>query len=130
MKLYHFCPKWMMEGILREGLTLGKIVLRGLPDPLFAEGYQWLTKNPDFNQSWCEYSTLPYRRNEVRLTVKIPFTRARQAIRWLLFCKVNPEHKEMWDTLNCYGDPENWFVYHGRIPPEWIKKVKMNSQNL
>ena len=125
MRLYHFCPEWMLEDILRQGLTLGSLVAQGPnAEIMLVPGYQWLTKNREWNQSWCEFSSRPYKRNEIRLAIKIPFMRCKQAIPWLRFCAKNPNPS--WRNLNAYGDPDNWYVYHGNIPPNWIEKVYYN----
>ena len=87
-------------------------------------GYQWLTTNPDFDQAWCRASRLPYKRNEVRLTVKIPDRALKNVQRWLQYCVENPDPYQ--DDLNCYGDPENWVLYRGNVNPIWIKRAIPN----
>lgn len=120
--LYHFCADWMLEDIKRQGLTEGKLVINMNPIR-FMSNYQWLTLNPDFNQSWNEHSSLPYDRTANRLKVEIPDRPARYLYAWL----ANGEKmagKEMFETLSAYGDPENWFVFRGQVKPEWIKEIR------
>ena len=128
VQLYHFCPEWMLANIRRQGLTIGRMlylldrVLKAIP------GVQWLTVNPDWNQSWCEHSTLPYRRNEARLTVEIPLDAQGRLHVWMTFCEEHPN--ELWADLNSFGDPENWRIYRGRIEPEWITCVMHNPDTV
>lgn len=131
MKLYHFCSRHHLEGIKTDGLTLGIIPL-SIDPPLLAKGFQWITSNPDFDQSWCKYSTLPYRRNEWRITVKIPKSHAGKKYRWLPLSNELAKHFPNIRILNLYGDPKNWFVFEGTIKPSWFRKIDANpeSENL
>ena len=117
--LYHFCPKWMLAGIVRDGLTKGSIPFMNADGKVMLRyGYQWLTMNPDFNQSWNEGSSLPYDRTECRLLVTIPpGDQWERLIPWLSNCQ---ELSNMHVDLNSYGDPENWIVFRGKIPVEWL----------
>lgn len=126
MKLYHFTADWMLESIKKEGLTKGCIPVSINPLKI-NPGFQWLTLNKDFNQSWCEYSTLPYNRNDWRLTIKIPSSKSCNILPWLKFGE-KLAGSEMFKTLTEFGDPENWIVYAGSIKPKWIKKVKINKK--
>jgi hypothetical protein len=126
--LYHFTTKKLYRGIKSQGLMLGRIptgIVGG--KIIFLEQYQWLTANPDFNQEWCKYGTLPYKRNEVRLTIEIPESMRENLYNWMDVCKVevSPKFEE---ALNLYGDPENWRVYKGCISPYWIKEVVKNNE--
>ncbi len=124
MKLYHFCPAHILPGIKKEGITLGNIPLikdnkvRLIPDS------QWLTKNDSFDQEWEKYSTLPYRRNAYRITLKIPKTDIK-LIPWLFICR-HKIFKETGEALNEFGDPENWYIHKGRIRPGLFRKIDMN----
>jgi hypothetical protein len=124
MKYYHFTAKHLLNRIRREGLTLGQVLISVDPIKLIP-GYQHLTTNKDFNQSWQDqrYSSLPYNRNDVRLTIKIPFKHCRNVLNWLDFSKNFPTS----EILNSHGDPYNWRVYRGSIPKEWISKVEWNK---
>jgi hypothetical protein len=126
MKLYHFTAARFLDSIMENGVTKGKIpeIKSGLFS--FKTGYQWLTKSEEFRQEWClpEYSTLPYDRSEIKLTIEIPKLRQKNLKKWLSICKYN----ELADTLNSEGDPENWFVYKGTIFPQWIKKIERKEK--
>lgn len=125
MKLYHFTSPVHIKGCLKEGITKGSIPLIIQGKIALATGWQWLTSNPEFKQEWTngEYSTLPYDRTAFRLTVNIPKTAKDKLFRWMDVCKKLPIIKEM----NDFGDPENWWVFKGRIKPSWIKKVEGKS---
>lgn len=127
-KLYHFCAKRMLFNIKKEGLTLGAIPV--LKDGKFAvmNGWQWLTSNEDFDQSWNKHSTLPYKRNDYRIEINIPKDHHKNLIYWLDASKM-PELKESAAILNSHGDPKNWWIFKGRIKPGWFKEVVKN-QNL
>ena len=32
------------------------------------------------------------------------------------------------EAMNAYGDPENWFVFQGRIKPGWIRRVEQKEK--
>lgn len=127
MKLFHFCSSVHLPAILKAGLMNGYIPMSMEPVRL-KDGYQWLTSNPDFDQAWSRDSSLPYDRTAHRLTIEIPDRHKRKVLSFLTdLKKMIP--KEMFETLSYtdfppgYADPENWFVFKGMIPFNWIKKV-------
>jgi len=121
LKLYHFTAAHLLPRVKREGLTLGRIPWRKGGKTVLVPGYQWLTSNPEFDQSWCNvrYSSLPYDRLAYRITVMIPRDHLPCLLPWLDVCQKN----EMKDVLNDFGDPENWYVFKGRIKPGWFREV-------
>lgn len=124
--LYHFTSPHHVDGCRRHGLVRGMLPLElGAPGrrARVRRGFQWLTVNPDREQSWVQDSSLPYDRCAFRLTVRVPPTRARRLFRWLDVGErlVGPE---MFATLNGDGDPENWFVFVGHLLPHWITRVE------
>lgn len=121
MKLYHFCPEHMLPGIKKGGLTKGNIPLITKGKVRLLPKIQWLTLNPSFDQEWEKYSSLPYRRNDYRITLKIPKLNENLG-RWLSICQ-HPIFKETAEILNEYGDPENWFIYKGRIRPGLFRDI-------
>ena len=127
MKLYHFTSGYHIEGCKKEGLTLGVIPV-SIDPPKFIPGFQWLTKNGKFDQEWCKYSTLPYQRNEYRITIKIPKSARKNLIPWLFYYEKKKHLMPMAAALNLYGDPENWYLFKGIVKPEWFKKVARNPR--
>lgn len=123
MILYHFCPAHMVEGIKKNGLTLGKFPLLGDGHTSFIDDCQWLTADPDpKNQSWATSHLIPYSRTAYRLTVEIPPSRVRKLYRALTFVKdLKPEHREI---VEGWSGSEDWYIYKGKIPPKWIKKCE------
>lgn len=123
MRLFHFTARRYLLGIQRDGLTLGRtprpVRLRGVQMVTLEQGTQWLTRNDSFAQE-CLVGTgrLPYSRTEVRLTIDIPQGDARLRS-WAKESKSHPARF----LLNTFGDPENWYRFHGNIPPEWIVAI-------
>lgn len=112
---------------MRKGLTMGCIPIAVDP-PKLMHGFRWLTKNKKWEQAWCDprISSLPYRRNAYRLTIKIPKRFKHKVINWLSLCKTDKIPKLTSDALNAFGDPDNWRLYQGDIDPRWIIEVKRN----
>lgn len=117
MKLYHFTAKRFVSAIEKHGLTMGRM-LKSVQPLQFILKKQWLTKNEDFAQEWAKGTgRLPYKRNEVRLTVEIPKSHEANCKPWSQMRFLTPDVAE---DLSAFGDPENWYVYDGFVPPEWI----------
>ncbi len=117
MKFYHFTAKRFLESILRNGLTKGHMLISFTPLK-FVPNKQWLTVNPVFEQSWLNpNSTLPYKRNEVRVSVNISDAQMQFCKPWSQMQFLCPAVAK---DLSAYGDPENWYVFDGIIKPEWI----------
>lgn len=70
MRLYHFTNRMFLFGIMKEVIRLGMIPVSMKPE--FVTGYQWLTVNPDFQQSWNGRVLVKYDRAEIRLTIEVP----------------------------------------------------------
>lgn len=120
---YHFTAKRFLDGIQRSGLTEGRMV-KTMNPPTFLENKQWITTNPSFDQDWAiGTGRLPYKRNEVRLTIKIPLEALENCKPWSQMRFLTPEVAK---DLEAYGDPENWHIYQGQIKPNWILKVDFN----
>jgi hypothetical protein len=114
---YHFTAQRFLKSILKNGLTRG-CMLKTLNPLTVIPNKQWITKNPDFDQSWLNpNSTLPYKRNEVRLTICIPEHGMENCKPWTQMQFLVPDVAK---DLSAYGDPENWWVYDGNIPAIWI----------
>ena len=60
MRLYHFTARHRLEPVLRHGLTLGLTTVIDGGKTARIQGYQWLTKNPSFRQTWNDASLLPF----------------------------------------------------------------------
>lgn len=122
MTLYHFTAERFLKSIKKNGLTKG-VMVKSMNPPQFIMGKQWLTKNPHFEQSWAKGTgRLPYKRNEVRLTIEIPEDYQHQCKPWSQMKFLTPEVADM---LSAFGDPENWYVFDGSISQHWIKAVQL-----
>lgn len=126
MKLYHFTSKHHIQGCTQEGLRLGIIPISINP-PKLIPGFQWLTKNKSFEQMWCDpkYSSLPYRRDEYRITIKIPRIQRKNLIAWLYYFEQKLKNTEA-KHLNDFGDPYNWYLFKGIVTPKWFKIINHN----
>ena len=130
MKLFHFTSDFHVQPCTRAGIFMGVIPLSidtvtGKAD--FKKGCQWLTVNPDFDQSWNRNSSLPYDRTMYRLTIEIPKIFLKKLLKFDTdLKKIIPA--EMYGVLAGDdldgGDPENWYAYEGVILSSWIKKVE------
>jgi len=121
--LYHFTSPRHVGSIQREGITRGVLPLRVDPPYEGRSGFQWLTANPDPDQSWNEGSTLPYDRTAWRLMIGVPEAAADRLHWWPIWGPVAVP-LDVYRTLSEFGDPENWYVFAGRIPPDWIIDVE------
>jgi hypothetical protein len=126
-ELYHFCPEWMLESIRIQGIAKGVVVVQDRQKPVFKAGYQWLTVNPAFDQSWDSMSTLPYDRTAVRIEVGIK--KPSRLYKWTKSGR-KIAGNEMYEVLSSFGDPENWYVYHGIIKPTWFKGIVFKNREL
>ncbi len=126
MKLYHFTSRHHIRGCIAHGLLKGHIPISIDPVKLIP-GFQWLTKNKSFDQSWCDpdCSTLPYQRNEYRITIKIPRAHRKNLIRWLDYFEQKLKGTKA-SVLNDFGDPENWYLFKGTVDSKWFGKVHKN----
>ncbi len=122
MRLYHFTAQRFVGGIRRDGLTKG-LLLESFTLLSMKQGFQWLTSNPSWDQGWAEGTgRLPYRRDEVRFTVDVPEGREVDLVGqngWKAM--MTPATAEQ---LTSFGDPENWYVFRGYVPAEWIVEVE------
>lgn len=127
MYLYHFTANRFLKSIKKEGLTRGVIPTSLFP-PEFIFNYQWLTCNDNFTQEWeTPTGRLCYRRNEVRLTIHIPASMEHYLIPMRRVRELTPN---LFDDLVRYGDPDNHYVYKGKVFPAWILRVDYNPEYL
>ncbi|MGL5514278.1 MAG: hypothetical protein ACRDBM_13715 [Sporomusa sp.] len=124
MRLYHFTPAHMIDGIITGGLTKGAMpMLNRFGEVLgFTSDVQWLTKESDFNkQAWATQNLINYDRTAYRLSVVIPITHYNNLYDMDKFLKyiIHDGTKRMIRETQGYKD---WYVYLGKIPADWIKE--------
>ncbi len=120
MKLYHFAPEHMVEGILHEGLTKGTIPMQDDERISFFGPCQWLTADKDFNaQSWATSKLIDYDRTAVRLQISIPKSHRHKLKSALEMERVLP----IQGLVTGWPGSENWYVFLGSIPRGWIRQV-------
>lgn len=136
MRLYHFCSRLHLAGIIaKKSICMGRVPMRlvngrvtGLgPGRKYPAGVQWLTSNPDWNQTWTigrHSAHLPYRRTERRICINIPTPWIPQVVPWPVFCqKTAPESME---HQNFETDWTNWSLFFGPIPSSWFVSIDNN----
>lgn len=123
MTLYHFCADKHVKKIMREGLTIGGLAEPTVTGYILHNNYIWLTKDPDpKNQSWATRHIVKYSRTAWRLTIEIPTAFARI---WLLNrFDITMMYPACAGLLDGWPGSENWRVYNGVIPKEWIVKAE------
>lgn len=131
MILHHLTAAHNVRGIRAKGLVKGVLPwnLDRNGDCTFRRPFQWLTTNPSFHQQWCLLGALPFPRNAYRVTVAIPDDRRKRLHPWLeLVRRCNPDSAEELNRTG--GDVENWWLYYGPIPPNWIIEIARNLGEL
>lgn len=122
MILYHYTAAHLLHGCLAEGLTRGCVPLELMDGGgRILPGWQWLTTSPAWHQAWNVRHTITYDRAAFRLTIKVPTSARRYLYRWVRICKELAPAS--WRNLNSKGDPENWYLYRGRVRPSWVRRV-------
>ena len=125
--LYHFTSEQLIGKVRRQGLTRGMIPWDIDPQTLEVRtqsGYQWLTCEKSYEQPWALLGNLPHARNRYRITIVIQGTAQQRLAPWTEICKrFSPESAE--DLNRCPGWAD-WFVFKGRIPPQWFLSIERN----
>lgn len=127
--LYHFTAKRFLESIKRQGLTRG-MMLKSIQPLQFLPNKQWLTTKKEFDQGWSiGTGRLSYKRNEVRLTVEIPIDAQGNLKPWTQMRFLVPLVANDLEDSDL-ADPENWWIYQGKIKPKWITEIKFNDNRV
>jgi hypothetical protein len=128
MKLYHFAPTYLLEGIQKNGLTKGTFPVIRKYGPMRLLGpCQWMTNDMDFNnQSWATTRELiDYDRNDVRLMISIPKSSRIRLVRACDFIKGFPEDSR--HIVTDWPGSEHWYLYLGNIPSGWIREIVLKE---
>lgn len=119
MILYHFCADRHIKSILRSGLTKGGLTEITPHGFILHAGWVWLTTDLDAKkQSWATRNAIQYSRTAWRLTVEIPDDELDRIYDRQRLQMVYPLTAPLFEG---WPGSENWRVYHGRIPREYIK---------
>lgn len=121
MALYHFTSPKHIHAVLDEGLTKGHVPAQ-LDPPKLIPGWQWLTTEPSFDQSWNTMTNLDYDRTAYRIKIVLPFVAKSKTYAWTsvadrLVCERAKK------SLNAEGDPENWVLFKGVVRPQSFVEV-------
>lgn len=129
MILYHFCPEHARAGIAAKGLRLGVIPWNMNGGKIgFQPGWQWLTANSEFGQEWCLTmdQRLPFRRDEIRLTINVPRLYEQRLITWReLAARCLPDSAEY---IASFPEHKDWWLFRGPIPQAWLLAVDRNPR--
>lgn len=127
MTLYHFCAEKYVGQIIRQGLTIGMVTEPTPTGYRMHNGYIWLTTDPDpTQQSWATRIKVKYSRTAYRLTVEIPDEECVRVHDRAQLRKIFPSCDVLFKH---WPRSENWRVFRGMIPKEWIVKVEKMEGN-
>lgn len=122
MTLYHFCADKHVKSILRQGLTIGAVAEPTHKGFVLRYGYIWLTLDGDpAHQSWATKHAISYSRTAWRLTIEMPEGEALKLFdRYSLPLRFPGTYR----LFDGWPGSEDWRVYHGMIPKQWITKAE------
>lgn len=132
MTLYHYTGLDHVDGILRDGLTMGVLPLWTVDGWQLVRGYQWLTDDPGWQQGWATNRTgICGDRTAVRVAVEVPESERRNLFRWHLFALavLRMDRREL-QAFNAAGgsDGKSWWVYRGSISTGWLGKWEQKPE--
>lgn len=120
--LYHFCAGRHLRSIMTRGLVKGAIAEPTPTGFRIYSGWTWLTLDPDpGRQSWATKNIIKYDRTQCRLMIEIPDTERGKLFDRMGIVAFFPSCDLLFDG---FPGSENWRVFHGRIPLEWIKSAE------
>ena len=132
--LYHYTGLDHLEGIRRDGLTLGMLPLWAAGGWQIRRGYQWLTDDPNWKQGWAtDQIGACGDRTSVRVAVEVPESERRNLFRWNTFAlAVLGLDRHALDSFNAAGgsDGQSWWVYRGPIPVDWLREWESKPEAL
>lgn len=131
MILYHFTAQAFLERIQAQGLTRGMVpwsIDRKTGDVICRRNLQWLTTNKEWSQEWMKRGSVPFSRNSVRISIFIPRYAENFVIDWKPLCERYA--LESAGDLNEGADYENWRLFAGAIPPDWIVAIDRNPSEV
>jgi len=124
MKFYHFTPAHLLESVLNNGLTMGKLpILDEAGNPVsFISPCQWLTDDGDWDtQSWATRKLVPYNRTAFRLLIVI--SKSSRKLLWRAYECLPHLPSPTQRLITDWEGSEHWFLFFGRIRSGWIRKV-------
>ena len=128
MIIYNFCAKRDLKSILRNGLNKGCVTLPTETGWELFTGYIWLTLDGKANrQSWNTNQLIKYNRCARRLTIQIPDFIAKE--RLLTRQQLEAIFPGVGYLFDGWKGSENWRVFTGSIPPEWIIEAIETDRN-
>lgn len=123
MRLYHFTAMSRLKSIQERGIVKGDVATSP------SEGFNapWLTRNSNHNeQGWQAKEIAHEDKTTVRLTVEVP-DGIHTLRHWPELAK-ELEIEDWWYAAldkSGSGGSEDWYVFLGTIPYEWVTNVEM-----
>lgn len=138
-RLYHYTALHHAESIIRDGEIHGGVIpmpssdgetLEGL-----APGWQWLTDDATWRQSWATRVRARCDRTEVRLVIEIPLLAMTRLRHWPKVAEqfgFTPDLARRFAELGG-GTPESaahWYVFRGSIDAGWVVDMERRPLEL
>lgn len=130
--LHHVTEIWKHGAIDKGGIPVpdasGKFLAGHVP------GWQWLTDDPEWHQSWATQITLHCDRTECRMVLEIPVLELHRLKRWdavaaefgyppdlaKAFAEIGGGTVHSVAGTSTPSTSSHWFVFQGPIPITWI----------
>lgn len=124
MRLYHYAKAETEAAILRQGIMKGGIPTQRDGRIGLIDGWQWLTASPDWGQGWAAHRLTNHDRTAIRFTVVIPKSARDRLFPWAAVALTLFSEDALRGFHDTGDDPRDWYVFNGRIPPAWIRRVE------
>jgi hypothetical protein len=131
--LYHYTAEHHAREIMAgAGITGGAVPIPSKDGKTLAgvtPGWQWLTDDPTWRQSWATRQAITCDRTECRLVVAVPLLELHRLLRWSRVAAdfgYSPELARAFAELGggSAADAEHWRVFGGPIPADWIVRLE------
>lgn len=137
MKLLHYTARHHAEEILLAGaISKGGIPVPDASGEFLAghvPGWQWLTDDATWRQSWATQISIRCDRTEVRLVVEIPLLELHRLKRWDAVAAefgYPPDLARQFAQIGGGTDSSHWFVFRGPIPISWLLRLESRPSDV
>jgi hypothetical protein len=131
-RLYHYTARHHADDILKHGgITRGAVPIPaadGETIDSFAPGWQWLTSDDSWQQSWATNIMIGCDRTECRFVVEIPLLQLEWLRPWTLaaadFGYTHETAERIAQLGGGSGDTSSWYIFGGPIPRSWLVELE------